>query len=51
VIVHFSHAAGGLAGAANDGQVLGFAVAGADRRFHWAEAKVERSTVILSRIR
>lgn len=48
VTVHFSHAAGGLRGGDADGRVRGFAVAGADRVFHWADARIEGSTVVLS---
>lgn len=48
VTVRFSHAAGGLLGAGADGRVLGFAVAGADHVFHWATARIEGSSVIVS---
>lgn len=39
VAIQFQHAATGLE--ARGGKVLGFAVAGADRIFHWAEAVIE----------
>ena len=43
----FKHTGGGLA--AKDGQPLkGFAVAGEDRRFAWAEAKIDGNTVVVS---
>ncbi len=48
VVVHFSHASAGLTGGGADGRVQGFALAGADRVFHWADARIEGSTVILS---
>jgi sialate O-acetylesterase len=45
--VRFSHVGSGLQ--ADDGGVLrGFAVAGADRKFHWAEARVDGDTVVVS---
>jgi sialate O-acetylesterase len=47
VQLHFTHVGVGLA--ARDGAELhGFAVAGADRKFHWAEAHLARDTVIVS---
>ncbi len=33
---------------AKEGEIKGFAIAGADRKFYWAEAKVERNTVVLT---
>lgn len=47
VSLSFDHVAGGLAVRA--GEVLkGFALAGADRQFHWAEARLVANTVVLS---
>ena len=47
VRLQFTHAGSGLE--AHDGQELrGFAVAGADRTFHWADARVDGNTVIVS---
>jgi sialate O-acetylesterase len=46
MIVTFDHATG-LAGA-NGAPVGGFAIAGSDGKFEWADAKIEGSTVILS---
>ena len=48
VAVQFEHVGGGLVSHANDGAVGGFAIAGADRRFVWADARIERNTVIVS---
>lgn len=48
VTVRFSHAASGLMGAGADGRVQGFAVAGADHVFHWGDARIEGSSVIVS---
>lgn len=44
--VDFDHADGGLKGV--DGRVSGFSIAGADRRFFWADAKIEGASVVLS---
>ncbi|HZK81469.1 MAG TPA: sialate O-acetylesterase, partial [Humisphaera sp.] len=43
--VHFTHAAGLKAG---EGSLKGFAIAGEDRRFVWADARVDRDTVFVS---
>ena len=48
VVVRFDHAGGGLVSHAADGSVGGFAIAGADRRFVWADARIEGNTVIVS---
>jgi sialate O-acetylesterase len=45
--VRFSHVGAGLE-ARNGGQVSGFAIAGADRQFHWAEARIDRDSVVVS---
>jgi len=45
-VVCFSSVGGGLA--ARGEQLNGFAVAGADRQWHWAAAQIEGDTVILS---
>jgi len=47
VRVHFAHAGAGLK--AKDGAALkGFAVAGKDRRFVWADARIEGKTIVVS---
>ena len=46
-IVTFDHAGGGLV-ARDGGDIRGFALAGADRQFVWAEARVRGKTIILS---
>ena len=48
IAVEFDHAGGGLMSRANDGTVGGFAIAGADRRFVWADARIEGNRVIVS---
>ena len=48
IVVTFDHAGGGLVSRAKDGAVGGFAIAGADRRFVWAEARIEGNRVIVS---
>ncbi|WP_116107534.1 glycoside hydrolase family 97 catalytic domain-containing protein [Lewinella sp. IMCC34191] len=46
-ILHFDHVGGGLA--SSDGEPLRhFAVAGADGRFVWAEARIQGETVVVS---
>jgi sialate O-acetylesterase len=46
-IITFTNVGGGLV--AKDGLPLsGFAIAGADRKFHWAQARISGSTVIVS---
>ena len=47
IAIHFDHLGGGLV--AKDGaEVKGFAIAGADKKFVWANAKVVSGTVIVS---
>ncbi|HKP16299.1 MAG TPA: sialate O-acetylesterase, partial [Gemmatimonadaceae bacterium] len=48
ISVQFDHAGGGLVTHASDGTVGGFAIAGADRRFVWADARIEGDRVIVS---
>jgi sialate O-acetylesterase len=47
IVVRFDHVGGGLVSHAGGG-VGGFAIAGADRRFVWADARIEGTTVIVS---
>ncbi len=46
VRVTFKHAVGGLVNTAQ-GPLQGFAVAGEDRKFHWAEASIDGDSVIV----
>jgi sialate O-acetylesterase len=46
VIISFAHADGGLK--ARDGKLIGFAIAGADQKFVWADARIEGDKVIVS---
>jgi sialate O-acetylesterase len=46
VVVSFDHADGGLK--ANGGELKGFAVAGDDKNFIWADARIEGNKVIVS---
>ena len=48
IVVQFDHAGGGLVSRAPDGAVGGFAIAGADRKFVWADARIEGNTVVVS---
>ena len=45
--IHFSHVGPGLE-ARGDTTLRGFAIAGADRQFHWADARIDGDTVIVS---
>lgn len=45
VRLSFDHVDGGLE--AEGGALTGFAVAGEDRKFHWAEARIEGETVVV----
>jgi len=46
IVLHFEHVDGGLV--AKGGEPLkGFAIAGADRKFVWAEAQIEGETVVV----
>jgi sialate O-acetylesterase len=44
--INFTHTGAGLE--ARGGQLKGFAIAGADRKFHWGNARIEHDTVIVS---
>jgi sialate O-acetylesterase len=46
VRVHFDHVAGGLE--ARGGPLQGFAIAGPNRSFVWADASIEDGTVVVS---
>ena len=45
VVLHFTHLGGGLA--AKDGELKGFTIAGADKVFHPAQAKIIGETVVV----
>ena len=47
IVLSFDHAGGGLV-AKGDGQLKGFSIAGADRKFVWADAKIDGNTVVVS---
>lgn len=44
--VEFEHTDGGLA-AKGEGGLVGFAIAGQDRRYHWAKAEIEGDSVVV----
>jgi sialate O-acetylesterase len=46
VRLEFTHTSGGLT--AKGGRLVGFAVAGADRKFHWATGRIDHDAVVLS---
>ena len=47
VILYFDHVGGGLV-AALDEPLKGFAIAGADRKFVWADAKIDGDNIVVS---
>jgi sialate O-acetylesterase len=47
VRVHFSHVGSGME-ARGGGELRGFAAAGTDRKFHWAQARIENDAVVVS---
>jgi len=47
VRIQFTHVGGGLE-ARGGGALQGFAIAGADRKFHWADARIEGDAVVVS---
>jgi len=47
VRLHFSHVGSGLE-ARGDAALRGFAVAGEDRKYHWAEARIDGNEVVVS---
>jgi sialate O-acetylesterase len=46
-VISFDHVGGGLV-ANGDGPLKGFAIAGEDKKFVWADAKIEGETVVVS---
>jgi len=50
IILHFDHFGGGLVagGGPDQSGFKGFAIAGADRKFVWADAKIDVDTVVVS---
>jgi sialate O-acetylesterase len=46
--VFFSHAEGGLRLAGNAKKPVGFAIAGSDKKFVWADARLDNKSVVLS---
>ncbi|MHC4559163.1 MAG: sialate O-acetylesterase [Planctomycetota bacterium] len=46
IILHFDHVGGGLVARADE-PLKGFAIAGEDRKFVWADAKVDGDTVVV----
>ena len=47
IILSFDHVGGGLV-AKGDDTLKGFAIAGADRKFVWADAKIDGNTIVVS---
>jgi len=47
IILYFDHVGGGLV-AASDEPLKGFAIAGADRKFVWADAKINGDNIVVS---
>ena len=46
VQIHFRHTGSGLE--AGGGRLKGFAIAGSDHVFHWAEARIDSDTIVIS---
>jgi sialate O-acetylesterase len=46
IILHFDHVGGGLV-AASDEPLKGFAIAAADRKFLWADAKIDGDSIVV----
>jgi len=46
IILSFNHTDGGLM--AKDGELSGFVIAGADKKWHWAKARIKGETVVVS---
>ncbi len=47
IILHFDHVGGGLVARPNE-PLKGFAIAGAERKFVWADAKIDGDSVVVS---
>jgi sialate O-acetylesterase len=47
VHLHFTHVGAGLE-AGGDAALQGFVIAGSDRKFHWAQARIEGNAVVVS---
>jgi sialate O-acetylesterase len=47
IVIEFDDVAGGLA-ARDSGKLKGFAIAGGDKKFVWADAQIAGSTVVVS---
>ena len=48
ITLTFDHVNGGLVTSASSGEIGGFAIAGADRKFVWAHARIEGDHVVVS---
>lgn len=48
VRISFTQLGTGLEARGQGGELQGFSIAGADRRFHWAHAEIEEDTVVVS---
>jgi len=46
--LHFKHVGGGLAIKQGDAKLTGFVIAGADKKFVWADAVIDGSTIVVS---
>jgi sialate O-acetylesterase len=48
IVLQFGHVGGGLTTRGGNGKLTGFAIAGEDRKFVWADAKIQGDTIIVS---
>src|SRR5205085_9196389 len=46
--LHFKHVHGGLTIKPDDTKLMGFAIAGADKKFVWADAVIDKDTIVVS---
>jgi len=46
--LHFTNLGGGLAIRAGDAKLTGFAIAGEDKTWHWADAEIDGDTIVVS---
>jgi len=47
IVIDFDHARGGLVSRAGRGEIGGFAIAGADRRWTWAKARMDGKRIVV----
>ena len=48
MVLKFKSVGGGLVAKGNDGKLTGFSIAGPDKKFVWADAKIDGDTIVVS---